>query len=117
MVYSKFTQVAQPLHELTSDKNVGKKRVAIMWDDRCQQSFDDLKCLCFMAPILAYANFTRPFKLHTNACGSGLGAVLSLTPDDGMDAVITYASKSLTKVESHYPTCKLEFFCPQGGHG
>ena len=26
-----------------------------------------------MAPIVAYANFTRPFKLHINACGSGLG--------------------------------------------
>ena len=48
-------------------------------------------------------------KLHTNACRSGLGAVLYQTHDDGMDAVIAYASGSLTKAKSHYPAHKLEF--------
>ena len=55
-------------------------------------------------------DFTRTFiKLHTNACWSSLGAVLYQTHDDGMDAVIAYASRSLTKAESHYPAHKLEF--------
>ena len=72
-----------------------------MWDDRCQQSFDDLKCLCTTAPILTYADFTRPFKLHTDACRSGLGAMLYQTHDDGMDALIPYASRSLIKAKSH----------------
>ena len=57
----KFMQVAQPLHELTPGENMGKKRATIMWDDRCQWSFDDLKCLCTMSPILSYADFTRPY--------------------------------------------------------
>ena len=102
-------QVARPLHELTSSENMGKKKAAIVSDDRCQQSFDDLKCLCTMAPILAYADFTRLFKLHTDACRSGLGAVLYQTHDDGADAIIAYTSRSLTKAESHYPAHKLEF--------
>ena len=38
----KFTQMAQPLYELMSGENVGKKKVAIKWDSRCQQAFDDL---------------------------------------------------------------------------
>ena len=75
----KFVQVACPLHELTSGENVGKKKAAIKWDRKCQQAFDDLKILCTMAPILAYANFTKRFKLHTDACGTGLGAVLYQT--------------------------------------
>ena len=75
----KFAQVACPLHELTSGENVGKKKAAIKWDSKCQQAFDDLKTLCTMAPILAYADFTKPFKLHTDACGTGLGAVLYQT--------------------------------------
>ena len=50
-------QVACPLHELTLGENAGKKKAAIKWDTRCQQAFDDLKTLCTMAPILAYANF------------------------------------------------------------
>ena len=99
-------QVAQPLHVLTSGENTGKKKTAIAWDDRCQWFFDDLMHL---VPIPAYADFTRPFKLHTDACRSGLGAVLYQTHDDGMDAVIAYASRSLTKVESHYPAHSLEF--------
>ena len=72
-------QVAQPLHELTSGENAGKKKAAIKWDSWCQQAFNDLKRLCTMAPILAYADFTKPFKLHTDAYGSGLGAVLYQT--------------------------------------
>ena len=79
----KFTQVAHPLHKLTSGENAGKKKAAIKWDSRCQQAFDDLKTLCTMAPILAYTNFTKPFKLHTDACGTGLGAVLYQTREDG----------------------------------
>ena len=102
-------QVAWPQHELTSGKNAGKKKAAIQWENRCQQAFDDLKRLCTTAPILAYVDFTQPSKLHTDACGSDLGAVLYQTCKDGTDAVIAYASRSLTKAESHYPTHKLEF--------
>ena len=54
-------------------------------------------------------DFNQPFKLHTDACGSDLGAVLYQTHKDGTDAVIAYASRSLAKAESHYPAHKLEF--------
>ena len=105
----KFTQVAHPLHKLTSGENVGKKKAAIKWDSRCQQAFDDLKTLCTTAPILMYANISKPFKLHTDACGTGLRDVLYQTWEDGTEAVIAYASRSLNKAESHYPVHKLEF--------
>ena len=106
---SKFAQEAQPLHKLTLSENAGKKKAAVRWNDRCQQVFDDLKSLCTNMPILAFVDFTQPFKLHTDACGSGLGAVLYQTHKDGMDVVIAYASRSLTKAKSHYPMHKLEF--------
>ena len=62
---------------------------AITWNERCQQSFDELKHLCTTVPILAYTNFTKSFKLHTDACGSCLGAVLYQVWDDGTDAIIS----------------------------
>ena len=105
----KFIKVAWPLHELTSGENAGMKKTAIKWDSRCQQVFNDLKKLCTTAPILTCADFTKLFKLHTDACGSGPGAVLYQTHEDGTDAVIAYASRSLSKAESHYPVHKLEF--------
>ena len=88
---------------------LARKKAAIQWDNRCQQAFDDMKRLCTTAPILAYADFTQLFKLHTDACGSGLGAVLYQTHEYGIDAVIAYASRSLSKAESHCPAHKLEF--------
>ena len=96
---------------------MGKKNAAIKWDSRYQQAFDDLKKLCTTALILAYANFSKPFKLHTDACGTGLGDVLYQTREDGTEAVIAYASRSLSKAESHYPAHKLGVFCPQVGSG
>ena len=105
----KFMQVACPLHELTSGENAGKKKASIKWDSWCQQAFDDLKTVCTTAPILTYANFSKPFKLHTYACCTGLGAVLYQTWEDGTKVVIAYASRSLNKAESHYPAHKLEF--------
>ena len=91
----KYVQVAHPLHELTLGENVSKKKAAIKWDSRCQKAFDDLKTLCTTVPILAYADFTKPFKLHTDACSTGLGAVLYQTREDGTEAVIAYASRKL----------------------
>ena len=86
----KFAQVAWPLHKLTSEENVGKKKAAIKWASRCKQAFDDLKALHTTAPILVYTNFSKPFKLHTDACGMGLEAVLYQTREDGAEAVISY---------------------------
>ena len=86
---------------------MGKKKAAIQWNSKCQQAFDELKRLCTTALILAYTYFTKLFKLHTDACGSGLGAVLYQTHEDGIDAVIAYVSRSLSKAESHYPVHKL----------
>ena len=62
-----------------------------------------------MVPILVYADFSKLFKLHTDACGTGLGAVLYQTMEDGTEAVIAYVSRSLSKAESHWPAHKLEF--------
>ena len=100
---------AQPFHKLMSGENAGKKKASFSWDNKCWWSFDELKCLCTMAPNLAYTSFTRPFKLHTDACGSGLRAVLYQTCNDRTDAVISHASRSLIKAEMHYPAHKLEF--------
>ena len=76
----------------------------------CQHTFDNLKELCTSTPILAYADFAKPFKLHTNASVLGLGAVLYQV-HDGVEKVISYANRSLTKSETKYPVHKLEFLC------
>ena len=79
------------------------------WNEDCEIAFLLLKRLCTEAPVLAYANHTRPFKVHTDASEGGLGAILYQTQDDGTDKVIAYASHSLKKSERKYHSFKLEF--------
>ena len=106
----KYAQVAKPLYKLISRENASMKQNPIQWDLDCQNAFDNLKELCTTTPILAFADFTKPFKLHTDASVLGLGAVLYQV-HEGVEKVISYASRSLTQSETKYPIQKLEFLC------
>ena len=55
---------------------------------------------------MAYADYSKPFKLHTDICNLGLGAVLY---QSSQDRVIAYASRILSKSKRNYPAYKLEF--------
>ena len=90
--------MAQPLNKLISGENATKKHKKVEWDE-CEEAFTALKEQCCNPPILAYADYGKPFKLHTDASGLGLGAILYQTQDDGMDRVIAYASRTLSKSE------------------
>ena len=79
------------------------------WNDECQKAFKKLKQLCSQTPILAYANYNKPFKLHTVASENRLGAVLYQKQDDGTDCIIAYASQALSKSEKNYDAHKLKF--------
>ena len=62
-------------------------------------------------PILAYANYTEPFKYCTQMPVKmvlALGAVLYQRQDDNMECVIAYASRTLSKPKRNYDTHKLE---------
>ena len=53
-------------------------------------------------PILAYADYSLPFSLHTDASSVGLGAV-PYQKQDGQDPVVSFASRSLKPSEKNYP--------------
>ena len=48
----------------------------IEWEDECEEAFRNLKEICTTTYTLAYADFSKPFKLHTDACTLGLEVVL-----------------------------------------
>ena len=77
-----YANVAKPLNTLVSGENASCKKVPIEWTGECQVAFDKLKKLCTSTPILAYANYKKPFQLHTDASDLGLGAVLYQQDDD-----------------------------------
>ena len=92
-----------------SGENANKKQTLVEWNDECQEAFKMLKQLCSQTPILAYANYEKPFKLHTDASENGLGAILYQKQDDGTNCVIAYASQTLSKSEKNYDPHILKF--------
>ena len=113
-----YARIARPLNDLlvgqctnnTKKKKPGPKlkKIPFSWTEKEQTAFDTLKEKLMSPPILAYADYTLPFKLHTDASTTGLGAVL-YQKHQGEDKVVAYASTSLKPSESNYPAHKLEF--------
>ena len=104
----RYSQIAKPLNNLISGENAKKKKAPVDWKDCHQEAFDKLKELCSKTPILAYADYTKPFRVYTDASEIGLGAVISQKQED-RELVIAYASRSLNKAERRYDAHKLEF--------
>ena len=111
-----YAAIARPLNDLlvghsTNPKNKRKsaqKETPFIWGQNQQISFDTIISKLTNPPVLAYADYTKPFTLHIDASSSGLGAVLYQN-QDGKERVVAYASRSLKPSEKHYPAHKLEF--------
>ena len=89
-----------------------KKKKASPWHWGISEkiAFDTLKAKLSSLPVLAYADFSKPFIVHMDASTEGLGAVL-YQEHDGIEKVIAYASLGLHASERNYPAHKLEFLC------
>ena len=104
-----YAQIAKPLYQLIAGDNAERKVNEIEWTDHCEEAFLKLKKICSDTPILAYADYTKSFKIHTDPSEQGLGAVLYQDQDDGTTRIIAYASRNLSKSEKRYHSSKLEF--------
>ena len=102
-----FSSVARPLHNLLKVPE-GQKTAQFSWNLDQEESFIKLKKLLSSSPVLAFADFTKPFLLHTDASGDGIGAVL-YQEQDNKERPIAFASRSLSTSEKNYPAHKREF--------
>jgi hypothetical protein len=65
-----YSTIAAPLNNLL------REDVAWNWSEECQKAFHTIKKNLTQAPILRRLDYSRPFELHTDWSGVGLGAVL-----------------------------------------
>ena len=61
-------------------------------------------------PIMGNPDFSKPMEVHCDASYKGLGATL-VNKINGVERVISYASRTLTPAEKNYGVWELEALC------
>ena len=88
---------------LTSDKN------PFIWTKECRKAFDHVKLLLTSTPVLVHLDFSKPFHIHCDASGKGIGAVLSQYVD-GAYRPIAFCSRKLLPHQMHWSPAQLEAY-------
>ena len=92
-----FSLLSTPLTRLT------RKRVKFKWDEKCGQSFKELKNRLITTPVLTLPITGVGYVVFNDASRQGLRCVLMQ-----VGRVIVYVSHQLKKYEANYPIHDLE---------
>ena len=101
--------IVQLLNEHLTREGASRKSEWVSLSEDALKSLKVLKQACTTAPVLTFADYTKPFLLETDASKDGLRAVLSQKQVDEQYHLITYGSRALTPHEKNYHLTKLEF--------
>ena len=104
-----YAWIAKPLNDLLEGEASKWKAQLVDLPPVALEAFNTLKMKCMTAPVLAFANFQKPFLLETDASSHGLGAMLLQKQDDDKYHPVAYASRELKGGEKKYHSSKLEF--------
>ena len=98
-----FAKIAKPLTELT------KKNRAFRWTEECQNAFETLRTALTQAPVLAFPDINKPYKLYTDASNYAIGAALVQESAFG-ERVIQYLSHQLNETQQRWPIIEKEAY-------
>ena len=104
-----FARIAKPLNDILEGKGREFKLQPVTLSLEALEAFHTLKEKCMTAPVLAFADFKKPFRLTTDTSRDGLGVVLSQQADDSEYHPVAFASWELKGREAKYHSSKLEF--------
>jgi len=99
-----YSSISAPLTELT--KKCAPNRIE--WTSSCNKAFLMLKQQLCCSPVLRSPDFTKEFRLQTDASEYGVGAVLSQEDDSGDEHPVAYFSRKLLPREQKYATIEKE---------
>ena len=109
-MWAKRSEMLDPLSNLvgecgetkTTRKNKTKKS-PWRWDPIHQEAFDNVKAAIVKDVVLAYPDFSKPFKIYTDASTMQLGAVI--TQDN---RPIAFFSRKLSETQTKYSVTEIE---------
>ena len=104
-----FAHITQPLSKYLTGEGASRKLEWVSLTENAMKAFKALKQACMMAPILVFADYTKPFMLDTDVSKDGLGVVLLQKQADGQYHPISYGSRDLMPHRKNYHSTKLEF--------
>ena len=104
-----YVWIAKPLNDLLEGEASKWKTQLVDLPLEAKEAFDILKMKCMTAPILAFADFEKPFLLETDTSSLGLRVMLSQKQDDGKFHPVAYARRELKGGDGTYHSSKLEF--------
>lgn len=88
-----FSELAKTLVQLLQNN------LPFSWGDKKTGAFSALCEALKSSPILVHHNFKIPFILFTDISNVAIGAILFQRDLDGVDYLISYYSKTLSKLE------------------
>ena len=94
-----FSTIVLLLHALS------KNNAPFVWGPSQDAAFNELKNLLTHAPVLALPNFDKPFEIHCDASGNGIGGVLTQEKRP-----IAYFSEKLSGAQLNYPIYDKELY-------
>ena len=80
-----------------------RKNAVWEWTDACSAAFSTIKHRLVQAPVLALPDPSLPYEVVTDACQTGLGAVLLQK-----GRPVAFAGRLLTDAETRYTTTDQE---------
>ena len=104
-----FANLLRPISELV------KKNQTWVWAEQQQHAFDKIKKALTSSPILQLPDYSKQFRVTTDASAYCIGGVLSQITDNDDDLPIAYYSKKLNKHELNWPTHEKELYAIKSG--
>ena len=78
---------------------IDEEGCSFIWDDACQQAFEEIKRYLMQPPLLTAPISGKPFLLYIRAMDHSLGALLAQNNDQGYEQAIYYLSRTMIGAE------------------
>ncbi len=98
-----LTSLVWECGQTKTTKAKGTKKVPWHWDEVHQWAFDHIKATIVREVVLAYPDYSKVFKIYTNASSKQLGVVITQE-----NRPIVFFSWKLSTMQCKYSVTKIE---------